>query len=264
VFLSANIGANVTYVALVPPIREIVHDSVGGMLPIIGCVLAICYAILHRAQWRPRWSATFSLQGWIFLWIVAAALDVCLPMKFFRHYFFALYPPVCIGATLALDALAAGRRKSFAYGLVSLVSIPIALWVAGVVRAAPWAGKDVPRQIAEIVQQAGARDGDLYVYRYQPVIYALARLRPPTPYVMTLEISEFSKSAHTDGVAEMEQIMGGQPRFIVKSEAPLTESAEAVDSILTRRLTQYRLIRTFQDKADRSMVDLYERQDGSV
>ena len=92
-FLSANIGANVTYVALVPPIREIVYDSAGGMLPIIGAVLTIGYGFLCRAKWRPRWSATSSLQAWIFLWIVAAALDVCLPMKFFRHYFFALYPP---------------------------------------------------------------------------------------------------------------------------------------------------------------------------
>ncbi len=261
-FLSANIGANVTYVALVPPLREIVYDSTAGMLPIIGAVIVIGYAILCRVWWRPRWTAISSLQAWIFLWIIAAALDVCLPMKFFRHYFFALYPPVCLGATLALDALTAARRKSSAYGLVVLLAAPTTLWVMGIVRAAPWDGEDVPHTIAQVVQQAGARDGDLYVYRYQPVIYALARLRPPTPYVMTLEISEFSESAHTDGVAEMEQIMGARPRFVVKSEGgALTDSAEAVDNVLTRGLTQYRLIRTFQDKADRSVIDLYERQD---
>jgi hypothetical protein len=260
-FLSANIGANVSYIAMVPPLREIVYDSAGGMLPIIGGVLAIGCAILCRVQWRPRWSAPSSLQTWIFLWIVAAALDVCLPMKFFRHYFFALYPPVCLGATLALDALAAGRRAPFACGLVALLATPITLWVMGVVRAAPWAGEDVPHTIAEIVQQAGARDGDLYVYRYQPDVYALARLRPPTPYVMTLEISEFSRSAHTDGVAEMKQIMGGRPRFVVKSEGTLAGSAEAVDDILTRSLTQYGLIRTFQDSSDRSVIDLYELRD---
>jgi hypothetical protein len=263
-FLNANIGANVTYVGLVPPLREIFYDSAGGMLPIIGAVLAIGYASLCRVQWRPRWSATSSLQAWIFLWIVAAALDVCLPMKFFRHYFFALYPPVCLAGTLALDALAAGRRKPFAYGLVALLATPITLWVMGVVRAAPWAGEDVPHTIAQIVQQAGARDGDLYVYRYQPVIYALARLRPPTPYVMTLEISEFSESAHTDGVAEMEQIMGGRPRFVVKSEGTLSGSAKVVDNVLIRSLTQYRLIRTFQDSADRSVIDLYELRDGPI
>jgi Dolichyl-phosphate-mannose-protein mannosyltransferase len=263
-FLSANIGANITYVALVPPLREIVYDSAGGMLPIIGAVLAMGYAILCRVQWRPRWSATSSLQAWIFLWIAAAALDVCLPMKFFRHYFFALYPPVCLGATLALDALAAGRRKPFAYGLVALLATPITLWVMGVARAAPWAGQDVPHTIAEIVQQAGARDGDLYVYRYQPVVYALARLRPPTPYVMTLEISEFSESAHTDGVAEMQRIMADRPRFVVKSEETLDGAAKAVDDVLTRSLTQYSLIRTFQDSADRAVIDLYELRDGPI
>ena len=114
--------------------------------------------------------------GLDFLWIVAAALDVCLPMKFFRHYFFALYPPVCLGATLALDALAAGWRKPSLTAWLLCWRTPITIWVMGVVRAAPWAGEDVPHTIAEIVQQVGARDGDLYVYRYQPVIYALPRL----------------------------------------------------------------------------------------
>ena len=73
---------------------------------------------------------------------------------------------------------------------------------------------------------------------------------PPTPYVMTLEISEFSESAHTDGVAEMEQIIGARPRFVVKSEGTLSGSA--------------RLIRTFQDSGDRSVVDLYELRDGPL
>ena len=65
-FLSANIGANVTYVALVPPLRDIVYDSVVGMLAIVAAVLAIVFAILCRVQWWPRWSATSSLQAWIF------------------------------------------------------------------------------------------------------------------------------------------------------------------------------------------------------
>ena len=99
----------------------------------------------------------------------------------------------------------------------------------------------------------------LNVYRYQPVIDALARLHPPT--LMTLEISEFSERAHTD---EMEQIMGARPRFVVKSEGTLGSSAEAVDDVLTRSLTQYRLIRTFQDSGDRSVIDLYELRDGPL
>jgi 4-amino-4-deoxy-L-arabinose transferase-like glycosyltransferase len=258
-FLEANIGANVTYVGLVPPLREILHDSAGGMLPIVGPVLIMAYAILRRVPWRPRWSNESSFHAWILLWIVAAALDVCLPMKFFRHYFFALYPPVCLGAALALDALAAGQRRPFVYGLIALLATAAPTWVKGFVRLAPWAGQDVPRTIAEIVQQAGAQDGDLYVYRYQPSVYALARLRPPTPYVMTLELSEFSQSAHVDGIKEIQRIMAGQPRFIVKPEGTLGGRAGAVDQVLTRSLAQYRLVRTFQDGPDRSVIDLYER-----
>jgi 4-amino-4-deoxy-L-arabinose transferase-like glycosyltransferase len=243
----------------VPSLRDIIHDSVGGVLPIVGPVLIIGYAILQEVRWRRRRRQDSFVQAWLLLWIIAAALDVCLPMKFFRHYFFALYPPICMGAALALDALTAGSRKRFAYGLVVLLATAVPTWLMGVVRASPWSGEDVPRAIAQAVRQAGAHDGDLYVYRYQPSIYALARLRPPTPYVMTLELSEFSESAHVDGIAEVHRIMQARPRFVVRPEVKLSGPAEAVDEEVARSLADYRLVRTFNDGADRSVIKLYER-----
>jgi 4-amino-4-deoxy-L-arabinose transferase-like glycosyltransferase len=258
-FLDANIGSNITYIGMVPSFVDIVRDSTSGMLPIVGPVLIILYAILRRVQWRPRQSAAPSLEAWILLWIVAAAVDVCLPMKFFRHYFFAFYPPVCLGGVLALYSFAAGRRKPFANGIVVLLATAVPLWVMGALRAAPWTGEDIPRTIAGIIREAGAVDGDLYVYRYQPTVYALARLRPPTPYVMTLELSEFSESAHVDGIKEVQRVMAGQPRFVIKPVEALGGQAGAVDDVLNRSLTHYRLVHTFIDNADRSVVHMYER-----
>jgi 4-amino-4-deoxy-L-arabinose transferase-like glycosyltransferase len=258
-FLQANIGANVTYVGLVPSLRDIIRDSASGVLPIVGPVLIIGYAIWHEVPWRRRRRRDSFVQAWMLLWIIAAALDVCLPMKFFRHYFFALYPPICMSAALALDALTAGSRKRFAYGLVVLLATAAPAWLMGVVRASPWSGEDVPRTIAQVVRQAGGRNGDLYVYRYQPTVYALARLRPPTPYVMTLELSEFSESAHVDGTAEVNRIMQARPRFVVKPEGTLSGRAAAVDEEVTRSLAHYRLVRRFNDRADRSVIGLYER-----
>jgi hypothetical protein len=76
---------------------------------------------------------------------------------------------------------------------------------------------------------------------------------------MTLELSEFSQSAHLNGVVEMQRIMDGQPRFIVKAAGMTGGRALAIDNVLTASLAHYRLIRTFPDQADRSVVELYER-----
>ena len=262
-FLAANIGSNITYVSLLPSFRDVALDSMSGMWPVAGALPVIFWASLRCVQWRPHWAPVVSVETWILLWIIAAILDVCLPMKFFRHYFFALYPPLCLGGAIAVDAIAAGRRKPFIIGLAVLFATAVPAWAAGVVRAAPWSNQDVPRRIAKIVREADAHDGDLYVYRYQPSVYALARIRPPTPYVMTLELSEFSQSAHVNGAKEMRRIMASLPRFVVKPAGTLGGPAAAVDQILTHSLMRYKLIRTLVDDADHSTIEIYERASGS-
>jgi 4-amino-4-deoxy-L-arabinose transferase-like glycosyltransferase len=258
-FLDANIGSNITYIGIVPPLADILRDSASGVLPIVGPALIMAYAMLERVRWRRPWCGFSSMEAWILLWLVAAVLNVCLPMKFFRHHFFALYPPVCLGGALALAAVAVDRRKS-ALGIVVLLITAVPAWAMGVVRASPWAEVDVPRAIAKLVREAGARDADLYVYRYHPTVYALARLRPPTPYVMTLELSEFSESAHVDGITELRRVMEARPRFVIRPisvhDAWVTGAA---DDQMTRSLSNYRLIREFVDAADRSVIGVYER-----
>ncbi len=132
-------------------------------------------------------------------------------------------------------------------------------WALGIVRAAPWSATDVPRTVAALLPDAGARDGEVYMYRYEPAVYALAHVRPPTPYVMTPELSEFSESAHLNGVAGMQCIMDGNPRFTVKAAWMTGGQAMAVEDILIANFAHDRLIRTFPDQADRSVIELYER-----
>ncbi len=54
-FLSANIGANVTYVALVPPLRDIVYDSAGGMLALVNAT--------KNVPWFPNIEMSPHFQG---------------------------------------------------------------------------------------------------------------------------------------------------------------------------------------------------------
>jgi hypothetical protein len=258
-FIDANIFSNLSYVSLVPSAPEILKDSASGLMPIAGCLAVLLFVSWRYRHKLSRSHVELSMEAWIALWIVAAFLDVCLPMKFFRHHFFALYPPVCLAASLCLQAIGKERRRISLYGFLAVLLTAIPPWAFGVIRAAPWSATDVPRTIAALLRDAGANDGEVYVYRYQPAVYALAQLRPPTPYVMTLEMEEFSESAHLNGVAEMRRIMHGQPRFIVKATGMTGGRAMAIEDVLLANLAHYRLIRTFPDQADRSLIELYER-----
>jgi hypothetical protein len=259
-FLDANISSNIAYVAIAQPIMAVLRDSASGLMPILGAGLLIGYAMIRCVQWRPRWNPADSPEAWILLWIIAAALDVCLPLKFFRHYFFTLYPPACIGGALALAAVTLHQRRKAYIGAVALLASAAPAWIIGLARAAPWTETDVPRVVAGIMRARGAGDLDVYVYKYQPSVYALARVRPPTPFVLTLELSEFGHSARVDGVKEVRRVMDTKPRFVVQRvEESSGEIDAAMDGIMIERLTDYRLVNELIDRADGSTVRIYER-----
>ena len=77
---------------------------------------------------------------------------------------------------------------------------------------------------------------------------------------MTLELSEFSESAHIDGIAELRRVMEARPRFVIRPIAVHNSwVAGAMDDEMKRSLSDYRMIREFVDGADRSVVRVYER-----
>jgi hypothetical protein len=259
-FLAANIGSNLAYVAITPPLMAALRDSASGLAPILGALLLIGYAMARRAGWRASRAAAPFPMVCILVWIIAATLDVCLPLKFYRHYFFALYPPVCLGGALALTAVTLGQRKRAAIGAILLFASAAPAWLIGVARAAPGAEPDVARTIADMMRSRGARDLDVYVYKYQPVVYALSGVRPPTPFVLTLELSEFGNSAGVDGVAEVRRVMAANPRFVVQRVEPSSSPiALAMDEVMARSLARYNLVSELTDHADGSVVRVYER-----
>jgi hypothetical protein len=258
-FLDANVGSNLAYLAIAPSIWESIRSAASGIAPVAGCLVAIIWA-MARADRRPRQAAGITLEFWIGLWTVAAALDVCMPLKFSTHYFFALYPPLCLGGALALAVLADRRQEILTVGAAALLLSAAPPWVIGMARAARC--DDTPRLIADRLRGAGAGDRSVYVYDYQPAIYALAHIAPPTPFVLTGELGLFSRSAGFDGPNELRRVVSLRPRFLViRSGPPLRpdlHAADDLDAVIRTALKAYHLAYSLADESDDSVVSVYE------
>jgi hypothetical protein len=260
-FIGANVGSNLAYLGITPSVSESVRSSASGIAPVAGCILVMVVLEMIRARrWRPHRFADPALRPWILLWAAAAALDVCMPLKFSTHYFFALYPPLCLGGALALAALAQRRHEILAVGAVALLLSAAPPWLIGMTRAAR--SDDTPRMIAERLRDAGAGDRDVYVYDYQPAIYALAHVAAPTPFVLTGELGLFSQSAGSNGADEMRRVMSTRPRFVVVRSGPSLRpdlhAADDIDGIIRAALGAYRLAYSLSDQSDDSVVSVYE------
>ncbi len=260
-FLDVNIGANIAYLEILPSRGAIIRCGASGLMPILGSILLIGYAVTVRLRRRRLGLTLSSPHAWILLWTVAAVANVCLPLKFFTHYYFALYPPVCLGGALALSAVTAARGRAFGAGLVVLFAAALTLWLVGDARAARGVGNDMPREAAAFLRSAGARDGSVFVYNYQPIIYALARVRPPTRYVLGAELSTFSHSAHVDGAGELRRVMAAMPEFVVlRVTRPDGPASAMMDRIMANSLAGYRLVYQVSDETDSITVQIYERR----
>jgi hypothetical protein len=258
-FLDANFSSNIAYLDIATALVTVLQRSASGMAPIMGCILIIGYAMGRRVQWRRTWFTASSPQAWLLLWIIAAIADVCLPLKFFTHYYFALYPPACISGALALCVVAGNRHKNFVAGLVVLFVTAVPLWAVGNARTARVAGADSERAVAGFLRQAGARDMSIFVYNFPPVVYALAQVRPLTPYVLGGELAPLSVSARLHEL-EARRIMDSSPDFvIVGGRFPSEPVPTPLDEVIASRLATYHLVYETSNGLDNSIVRVYER-----
>jgi hypothetical protein len=260
-FLDANIASNIAYLSVMPAISEAARSSASGLAPLAGSILVTGYAMARvRGRWRWTSITPLSPEAWITLWNVAAMADVCLPLKFFEHYFFALYPPLSLAGALALCVAARHRPKTLVAGLIVLFAIAIPLWIRGNAQMARGGEADAPHAVAEYLRQAGAADMNVFVYDYQPVIYALARLRPPTRYVLGAELSKFGYSAHVDGSAEIRRIMDESPDFVVIRGRLSGEFVpRELDDLVAQSLVNYHLVYQIVNGDDGVIVRIYRR-----
>lgn len=258
-YIDANLRSNLAYLTIPPLPFDVALYSVSGMFPIAGPSLLIAWTIRRWARSLFRWRKAMSLEAWLLLWIGSAVLNVCLPFKFYPHYFAALYAPACVAGALSIGYMKPVSRRGYAALNAVLFVTAIPLWIAGVVRAERHAAIDTPRQIARSLQEDGATGNDIFVYDYEPVIYALAGAKPPSKYVIRPELADFSSSAHVDGMTEISRVMDAAPRFVVALADPRDDQRpDALDRTMAERLLAYHAVRRFH-APDGETVLLYRR-----
>ncbi len=271
-FIAANLYANAAYIGLIPSWAEFLYQFRLGARPLLP--LAVIAMLLAWPGWRrmrhpgARTPETAAV-AWIGAWIIAAVIDISLPMKFWPHYFLMLYAPLCAALPFAVDALRRmGARHSEARWMGPGLAVVLALFVLGDVGHSTWNNlrllgqrvrNDVPRRIADAITADGA--GGVYVFDYHPIIYQLAHATPPTRFVLPSELGASAASSGVDPVAELRAILAAAPRYIVTADPPLDPLTPELRGMMRAELRGYAAVLSLRDGTDDNRdVTLYARQ----
>jgi 4-amino-4-deoxy-L-arabinose transferase-like glycosyltransferase len=249
-YLDANWRANVAYLDSPLTLATILARLRFGLLPLIGLLPwpIMLLALVRDAKTRQRYA---TLGVWLLLWLIAASLDVAAPLKLWKHYFNALVPPLCLVAGLTVQLLAdrTGPRRQWLLG--SVIVVVLAPAVGLMVKHIPssWAidRTNVPRTIAEFINQNGSNGHDVYVFNYDPLVYAYAHAEPPTRFVLGIELSEFSESAGSRPAGEITRILGSTPHWIVVAEPSPYDFTPTIWYELDSTLRSYRLAAVYSE-----------------
>jgi len=240
-FLDANLRANVDYLALPISVTTALLRLRYGLLPIVTLVV---WSLLLPPLLRRYVDKSARMLGiWLAIWLIAAAIDVVLPLKFWKHYFNALLPPLAIitaiGCTLLRRALP--RASVWATGAAFAVAVTpiIALLAKHVSDSRAIDRLNVPQAIAEEIARNGGSVGGVYVFNYDPVIYAYARAVPPTRYVLGIELADFSASSGVRAVREVENVVATSPKWIIVAEPSPYHFSAAIWDKLDTTLADY-------------------------
>ena len=100
---------------------------------------------------------------------------------------------------------------------------------------------NVPLALAERIRQDGTDGHDVYVFNYDPLVYAYSNAVPPTRFVLGIELAEFSKYSGAQAAGEIERILAAQTRWIIVADPSPYEYPAAVRRGLDAALQKYRL-----------------------
>jgi hypothetical protein len=215
-----------------------------GLLPLIGLLpWPFVLALLWRDGATRRRFGMLAL--WLTIWLVAAAIDVAWPMKFWKHYFNALIPPLCLIAGLAAVLLARRAGEWQRWLLAAVVTVTLLPAVFSLIKHAPdsrtIARVNVPLALAERIRQGGSDGHDVYAFNYDPLVYAYSNAVPPTRFVLGIELAEFSKYSGEQSTGEIERILATQPRWIIVADPSPYDYPATIRQELDAALQKYRL-----------------------
>jgi 4-amino-4-deoxy-L-arabinose transferase-like glycosyltransferase len=251
-YLDANWRANVAYLDSPLTLATILARLRFGLLPLIGLLPwpIVLLALVRDAKTRERYA---TLGVWLSLWLIAASLDVAAPLKLWKHYFNALVPPLCLIAGLTVQVLAerAGPRRQWLLGsvIVAVLAPAVGLMVKHIPNSWAIERTNVPRAIADFINQNGSDGHDIYVFNYDPLVYAYAHAAPPTRFVLGIELSEFSESSGSRPAGEITRILAAAPHWIVVAEPSPYNFTPNIWHELDSTLSSYRLAAVYGESS---------------
>ena len=254
-YLDATLRANVAYVDEPLVWGTIFLRLRYGLLPISGLLVwpVVLAVLARRSILSPPQRRTCL---WLTIWLLAACIDVVMPLKFWKHYFNALVPPLCLMSGLAVCVLAremrgnAGRRtvRQLLTAGVILTLAPAAVEVAFHISDSRSFGRvNVPREIGERIRAGGSDGHDVYVFDYDPLVYIYSGNAPPSRFVLGVELAEFAASTGTSAEAEIGRVLDSKPRWIVLERPSPYHYDDAILRELDTALRNYRLDGTFTE-----------------
>jgi hypothetical protein len=249
-YLDATLRANVAYVDEPLVWSTVLLRLRYGLLPISGLLAwpVVLAVLARRAILDPRQRL---ICLWLTVWLVAACIDVVMPLKFWKHYFNALVPPLCLMsgfvACLLARATAANAARLLTVGVV-LTLAPAAVEVATHIGDSRSFGRvNVPREIAERIRAGGSNGHDVYVFDHDPLVYVYSGNTPPSRFILGVELAEFAASTGTSAEAEIGRILDSKPRWIVLERPSPYHYADVILRELDTALRNYRLDGTFPE-----------------
>jgi hypothetical protein len=249
-YLDANLRANVVYLEDQPSVWLTLLRIRFGLLPLLGLMpWPFVLAWLWRdGAARRRYGV---LVPWLAIWVAAAAVDIAMPLKLWKHYFNALIPPLCLIAGLAQVMVArrvADRRWRVLAPLIVLTLVPA---VMSAIRHAPDSRTidrvNVPHALAEQIRRGGTNGHDVYVFNYDSLVYAYADAVPPTRYVLGIELAEFSGTSGAPASDEIARILNQRPRWIVMAEPSPYIYPPAIWREVDKALKRYREVEAYPE-----------------
>ncbi len=249
-YLDATLRANVAYVAEPISFYMVLARLRYGLLPIAG-LLIWPFALAILARHRVAAPRTRVVCLWLTIWLVAAWVDVVLPLKFWKHYFNALVPPFCLMSGLAIALLARIQPSLMARVLAGgvLLTLAPAIWemATHVGDSRTFGRTNVPSEIGGLITAGGSNGHDVYVFDYDPLVYAYSGAKPPSRFVLGVELAEFGASAGTSAQSEIARILDNKPRWIVTTRpSPYTFDPSALRE-LEAALRDYEIEATFHE-----------------
>jgi hypothetical protein len=250
-YLDANVRANLAYVGEPAGLGLVLLRIRYGLLP-LAALLPWPFVLGWWFRDREMRSRHGAVGLWLLLWLLAALLNVALPMKFWKHYFIALIPPLCLCAGLAITLLAqqaGSARRALAVACIPFTVLPAAALIVKHTRDSRTIGRiDVPEAIAGHIRAAGSNGHDIYVFNYDPVIYSYTRAAPPTRFVLGIELAQYSGSSGAPAQTVIRRILATYPRWIVTADpSPYVYSAATWQN-LDSTLRHYRLVATYRER----------------